>query len=85
VSCQIVIPAKGVCDLSSLCTICAASYGLARQFSCPLFEKGARENREYLHAPSPKVMKLLNSPLAVFSLSFLTLWLSAQFGDMIRR
>lgn len=30
-------------------------------------------------------MKLLNSPLAVFSLSFSTLWLAAQIGDLIRR
>ena len=30
-------------------------------------------------------MRLLNSPFAVFSLSFFTLWLAAQIGDLIRR
>lgn len=77
-------PVKRVSDLSSVYNFRHTARLRETFFVSVLVERGLVIEFS-LHAPSPETMNLLNSPLAVFSLSLLTLWLAAQIGGLIRR
>lgn len=74
-----------VSPIYPLCTISAIRLGLRETFFVSVLVERGLVIEFSLHAPSPETMNLLNSPLAVFSLSLLTLWLAAQIGGLIRR